>query len=123
MNKSLVVLFVILCGNFRVYSQQVINLYIDAIPGAVHDSSYVENINKSAVFGNVVSKVSVPTITSYFSGRPNGTAIIICPGGAYGVLMIDMEGSKIARALNELGITAFVLKYRLPTDRIMLDKS
>jgi acetyl esterase/lipase len=50
-------------------------------------------------------------------------SIIICPGGGYTRLSIDHEGINVAKALNEFGITAFVLKYRLPNDSIMIDKT
>lgn len=43
----------------------------------------------------------------------NGTAVVVCPGGGYRVLAIDHEGQQVARWLNRIGITAFVLKYRL----------
>jgi acetyl esterase/lipase len=63
-----------------------------------------------------VSGVTVPTITVY---RPDpslntGVAIVICPGGGYAGLAIDKEGHDIARFLQDNGITAIVLKYRLP---------
>ena len=47
------------------------------------------------------------------AGKANGTAAIVCPGGAYGMLAIEKEGFQVARWLNSLGISAFVLKYRL----------
>ena len=50
-------------------------------------------------------------------------SIIICPGGGYSRLAIDHEGVEVAKALNLKGITAFVLKYRLPNDTIMSDKT
>ena len=50
-------------------------------------------------------------------------SIIICPGGGYSRLAIDHEGVEVAKALNLQGFTAFVLKYRLPNDTIMVDKS
>jgi acetyl esterase/lipase len=53
----------------------------------------------------------------------NGTAVIICPGGGYSALAIVHEGSQTAKWLNSLGVTAFVLNYRLPDDAIMEDKS
>ena len=49
--------------------------------------------------------------------------MIICPGGGYGALLINREGSAVARAFQRLGVAAFVLKYRLPSDRTILDKS
>lgn len=52
----------------------------------------------------------------------NKPAVIICPGGAYAKLSMKNEGSEIAGKLNELGVTAFVLKYRLPNDLFMENK-
>lgn len=45
--------------------------------------------------------------------KANGTAIIVCPGGGYGGLAVDHEGKQIADWLNNIGISAFILKYRL----------
>jgi acetyl esterase/lipase len=71
------------------------------------------------------SKVTVPTLSLFLpdKDKSNGTAIVICPGGGYLHLAIDKEGFKIAKWLNTLGITAFVLKYRLPSDEIMENKT
>jgi acetyl esterase/lipase len=55
--------------------------------------------------------------------KANGTAVIICPGGGYVHLAIDHEGYEVARKLNEMGIVAIVLKYRLPSDSTMIDKT
>jgi len=57
--------------------------------------------------------VDKPSITAYLAKSPNGTAVVVCPGGGYGALAMDHEGVQIARWLNSLGISAFVLKYRL----------
>jgi acetyl esterase/lipase len=56
-----------------------------------------------------------PTLSPYVvpAGRGTGAAVIVCPGGGYGALSMDKEGDQIARWLNSLGVTAFVLKYRL----------
>jgi acetyl esterase/lipase len=66
-----------------------------------------------------ITNVSSPTITVYPApgqGAP-APAAIICPGGGYGKLAINKEGSEIAAWLNSLGITAVVLKYRVPNNR------
>jgi len=57
----------------------------------------------------------IPSITPYLvpGGRGTGTAVVVCPGGGYGVLSWDKEGDQIARWLNSLRVAAFVLKYRL----------
>ncbi len=56
-----------------------------------------------------------PTITPYLvpADRATGTAVIVCPGGSYTHLSMENEGSQVARWFNSLGVTAFVLKYRL----------
>jgi acetyl esterase/lipase len=56
-----------------------------------------------------------PTLTPYLvpPDRATGTAVIVCPGGSYTHLSMENEGSQVARWLNSLGVTAFVLKYRL----------
>ncbi len=54
-----------------------------------------------------------PSLTPYLAKSPNGTAVVVCPGGGYQHLAMDHEGVQIARWLNSLGISAFVLKYRL----------
>ena len=53
-------------------------------------------------------------ITVYRPDKPNGAAVVICPGGGYGVLVMEPEGYGIARWLNQHGLTGVVLKYRLP---------
>jgi acetyl esterase/lipase len=56
-----------------------------------------------------------PSITSYLPPRQNasGAAVVICPGGGYGFLAVDHEGEQVAHWLNERGIAAFVVRYRL----------
>lgn len=57
-----------------------------------------------------------PIITVYKpeASKNNGVGIVICPGGGYYILAIDLEGEEIAKWLSELGYTAFVLQYRVP---------
>src|SRR5436305_3838953 len=59
--------------------------------------------------------VDKPTLAAYPvpQGRGVGAAVIVCPGGGYVNLSMDKEGDQFARWLNSLGVTAFVLKYRL----------
>jgi acetyl esterase/lipase len=107
-------------------AQQVVELYPGAIPGAkVAPASYkeIQTVKDGKVTG--LSKVFHPTITMYepAAGKGSGTAVIICPGGGYQHLAIGHEGDEVARRFTENGITAFVLKYRLPDDTTMVDKS
>lgn len=63
-----------------------------------------------------IMNVSEPTITIYPAPEENsnGTAMLVCPGGGYNILAYDLEGDEICEWLNELGITAVLLKYRVP---------
>jgi acetyl esterase/lipase len=54
-----------------------------------------------------------PTLTVFAARQPNGTAVIVAPGGSYGALASNHEGRQVANWMNALGVTAFVLKYRL----------
>lgn len=62
-----------------------------------------------------VKNINNPTLTVFFPTKnmTNGTAVIICPGGGHSALVYNAEGKDAAVYLNSLGITAFVLKYRL----------
>lgn len=104
-------------------AQQEIPLYT-----TVPNNIPAENLEKSVTGTDGItriSNVSVPTIAVYKAAGGSGKqpAVVICPGGGYAILAISHEGMDVARAFNEMGITAFVLKYRLPDDRIMTDKS
>src|SRR4051794_7345317 len=63
-----------------------------------------------------MSNVSKPTISIYQppAGKNNGAAILVFPGGAYNILATDIEGTEICEWLNSLGVTAVLVKYRVP---------
>jgi acetyl esterase/lipase len=63
-----------------------------------------------------LTNVSNPTITIHRppQGKANGTAVVICPGGGYGILATNLEGDEVANWLNSIGVTGIVLKYRVP---------
>jgi acetyl esterase/lipase len=108
----------------NVYSQQVIPLYKDAIPNSkTSANTEVKAVDKS---GNErYSKISIPTVTIYTPPKEknNGGAILICPGGGYGIVSYINEGVNVAEAFNQMGFTAFILKYRLPLDSLQPNKS
>ena len=64
----------------------------------------------------LITNVSKPTLTIYKppAEKDTGAAVIICPGGAYVVLAIDLEGQEVAHWLNSIGVTGIILKYRVP---------
>lgn len=70
-----------------------------------------------APIGNGESDSANAWITVHHAAKPNGTAIVICPGGGYGGLVVGPEGHGIADWLNQHGITGIVLEYRLPAGR------
>ncbi len=61
------------------------------------------------------SNLDVPTLTSWLApaDKATGASVVVCPGGGYGMLASDHEGKQVAEWLNQLGVAAFVLKYRL----------
>jgi acetyl esterase/lipase len=104
-------------------AQQTFPLYDKTIP----NSKPFANKEKSAIVEGgiqIISNVSLPSITLYLpkKEKANGTAVIICPGGGYAVLAASHEGSDVAKVFNDWGVTAFVLKYRIPNDSTMLQK-
>ncbi len=119
---SLIILCLLLMKN--VNAQQAIPLYGGAIPGAkVIPVDYVEQTMYGYDSIAKVAYVSTPELFIYQPKEPTGAAVIICPGGGYGLLAIDKEGHEVAKHFQEMGISAFVLKYRLPSDLIMEDKT
>jgi acetyl esterase/lipase len=110
--------------SFLAVSQETIPLYEGAIP----NSKPSQLQEKSEVAGNgrfLISNVTTPTLTVFLppADKANGTAVIVVPGGGYRFIAADHEGTAVAKALNEWGVTAFVLKYRLPSDETMTDKT
>ncbi len=69
--------------------------------------------------------VTHPTLTVYLpeKNKATGAAVIVCPGGGYGMLVMGNEGHKIAGYFADHGVAAFVLKYRLPDEERMINKS
>ncbi|MDA6070359.1 alpha/beta hydrolase [Flavobacterium sp. AC] len=103
---------------------QIIPIW-NKIPDQIKAPDYKEN--QSIKDGKVqsTSLVSIPTLSIFLpkENKPNQAAVLIFPGGGYQHLAIDKEGTKVAEWLNTLGIAAFVVKYRLPSDKIMKNKS
>jgi acetyl esterase/lipase len=101
----------------------VLPLYTNSIPDS--KPSQVRETSETSNGRTSIANVVQPTLTVFVPDRAkaNGTSVIICPGGGYARLAIDHEGYDVARRLNELGVTAFVLKYRLPNGQSQPDKS
>lgn len=63
-----------------------------------------------------IAGVTRPTLQVYRAEKPNGTGVVILPGGGFSYVVPDLEGSEAAEWLNSLGVTAFVLNYRTKND-------
>lgn len=102
--------------SFSIYAQQkVIQLYNGAAPGS-ENWNWDEAVSDSNAWNTkAVYNVSHPTLTVFEpeSKEASGTAVIICPGGAFHALSINSEGYDVAQWLARKGVTCFVLKYRL----------
>jgi acetyl esterase/lipase len=88
-----------------------IPLYGPANPGSPASENWVKFMGRDLAVRNV----TYPTLTPVFPkrGKANGAAVVVAPGGAFMMLAMEHEGWKVAQALADRGITAFVLKYRL----------
>lgn len=97
---------------FQATAQKKVPLYSDGIPNSINKDTAKYNRN-------------IPELFIY---RPSesldkSVGILIIPGGGYSHIAIDHEGHDVAKELVKAGFTAFVLKYRLPSPNIMVDKS
>lgn len=99
-------------------SSQTLNIWPGVAPGS-EKWTQKETIAQNTPLGSVVFNVVTPTLTVYLPapGKATGTGVIIAPGGAFVALAIDLEGHNVARWLQEKGIAAFVLKYRIMEKR------
>jgi acetyl esterase/lipase len=105
--------------------QKTMNIWPGGIPGLVLNDSYVEKSTTGEGFITRFEKTTNPMLYIFLPPREKatGTAVLICPGGGYGALAFGHEGNAIASWLNDNGIAGIILKYRLPSDLIMKDKS
>lgn len=93
-------------------SQKIVDLPFEITTDVVWNT--VENEYYSDIWQTeVVTNVSTPRLEVYEAENPNGTSVIVAPGGGLYGLSINSEGRNVAKWLNKKGITAFVLKYRL----------
>ncbi len=113
MKSFFIVAVFVLAGISLCAQQQVINLYEGNAPGSENwtqtEVEYIDPTSKGQMIRNVVQ----PTLTVFMPENPNGSAIIICPGGGFRWLSWQHEGTEVAEWLANKGVTAFVLKYRL----------
>ena len=98
---------------------QEIKLWPGKAPGSENVNFHNEVIERSKdpnVHDRAMVHIDVPHMVVSLPKNPNGTAVIVGPGGGYSRVVIDKEGTGVAKWLNENGITVFILRYRLPAD-------
>jgi acetyl esterase/lipase len=102
---------------------KIIKVWPGKIPNSIINKTYKEQdlTYKNGIYR--IKRVKVPTLMIFTPQNGNGSAVVICPGGGYGHLAYAKEGVDIAKRFNKMGVMAFILKYRLPSDSIMKNKS
>ncbi len=97
---------------------EIIPLWPGVPPGGVGlklEAKIVERSTDIAAFHDrVVTNVGIPLLQVFRPDRPDGSALIIAPGGGYVRIVLDKEGIECARRFTASGITVFMLRYRLP---------
>jgi acetyl esterase/lipase len=123
--KTLILLCLIQIMTMDTKAQQVMDLYVSkTIPGALPND--VQEKSETGTDGILrMSQVSWPTLTYFSPAKETASkaAVIICPGGGYGILAIGHEGYDVAKMFASWGIHAFVLKYRLPNPALQSNPS
>jgi len=101
-------------------AQEIVTLYAGDTP----NSKYPKAKEATRESGGLVRKVTNPTLEVYLpdKDKATGKAVVICPGGGYKVIVYQGEGISAAREFVKHGIAAFVLKYRIPDDSLIVDK-
>ena len=95
-------------------NSQTVNIWPGVAPGSESWTQKELTVADTPI-GTVVLNVVTPTLTAYLpdKAKATGSGVIIAPGGAFVALAIDLEGNDVARWLQQRGIAAFVLKYRM----------
>ena len=110
------------CPSSAAEPPKTIALWPDIAPGEKGDLGEEKDTSKPGE-GLVAGKplirlgnVSKPTITIYRppADKDTGTAVVVCPGGGYNILALDLEGTEVCEWLNSIGVTGVLLKYRVP---------
>lgn len=111
---ALTLIFAMIFMSVYAQSSETIELWPSKVPG--EEKPKAEPVLSANRDRNVmrIAEVTNPMLKVYRPEKPNGAAVVICPGGGYNILAIDLEGYEVAEWLAGLGYTAFVLQYRVP---------
>ncbi|MDQ4140352.1 MAG: alpha/beta hydrolase, partial [Bacteroidota bacterium] len=120
MKKITILLFTLLSLNLGSALAQTKPMEFPLYEGNIPNAKPGPNEEKSETDGILrISLVRNPTLTAYLppEDKATGAAVVVCPGGGYSIIAAGHEGVDVARKLNEKGIAAFVVKYRLPSSK------
>lgn len=100
-----------------------LELWPDGAPGEKGDIGEEKDVskpNEGLIAGKPLirlANVSKPTLTIFkpSADKDTGAAVVVCPGGGYSILALDLEGTEICEWLNSIGVTGILLKYRVPS--------
>ncbi|MEI8074421.1 MAG: alpha/beta hydrolase [Bacteroidota bacterium] len=103
----------------KIQAQTETNLYTGEIPNSKRAENLEKNVTTDGIL--IISEISIPTYTVFQPAQKSAkkAAVIIFPGGGYAITASSHEGSDIAKSFNEVGVTAILIKYRIPSDRTM----
>ena len=125
MKKNIIIIFVFAMMQQIGLAQDLtyIKLY-QKVPGQKKSDNYKEETILRANGTYWTGKVTEPNLRYYApkGDKQTDAAVVICPGGGYSGLAISHEGYDVAEKFASMGVSAFVLKYRLPSDEIMEDR-
>lgn len=106
---TLIILSLLITSTLQAQKPMEILLWPDGAPNSNGMNVTVENLD-----ARPIAQVAQPSITVYRPEKPNGVAIIMCPGGGYSHLSMENEGHALAQWMTSMGVTYVVLKYRMP---------
>lgn len=93
-----------------------LKLWPEGAPGKMQPhSKATDDFIRTKAGKNTITDIHEPTITLYRPNHPNGTSVIVAPGGGYVFLSAVHEGTQVCEWLNRIGVTGILLKYRTPT--------
>lgn len=112
--KQLLTIFCVAALTGTIQAEDPISVWPDLAPGETTKLTGTAQPKRAGEIPPVtrIEKVTQPTFTVHLASKPNGTAVVILPGGGFGKVVPDKEGTEAAEWLNQQGISAFVVTYR-----------
>lgn len=114
MKKCVVLCVIVATASLNAAESTTVVLWPEGVPETtMADVGPEKEINRDDGIVRLTN-VTKPMVTFYKAEKPNGTAVIVCPGGGYSILAYEHEGTQVCEFLTRHGVTALLLKYRVP---------